>query len=43
MATWIVGIVVVLIVAIAGLGMAPLWVSNMINDSLLPVVQQLMK
>ena len=35
--------VVVLIVAIAGLGMAPLWVSNMINDSLLPVVQQLMK
>lgn len=35
--------VVVLIVAIAGLGMAPLWVSDMINDSLLPVVQQLMK
>ena len=35
--------VVVLIVAIAGLGMAPLWVSNMINDILLPVVQQLMK
>ena len=28
--------VVVLIVAIAGLGMAPMWVSDMINDSVLP-------
>ena len=35
--------VVVLIVAVAGLGMAPLWMSNMIHDSLVPVVQQLMK
>ncbi len=33
--------VVTLIVAIAGLGMAPLWVSNMIQQSLLPVIDQL--
>ena len=35
--------VVTLILAIAGLGMAPLWVSDMINSSLLPVVEQLMR
>ena len=35
--------VITLIVAIAGLGMAPLWVSDMINGSLLPVIEQLTK
>ena len=33
--------VVTLIVAIAGLGMMPLWVSDMIQQSLLPVIEQL--
>ena len=33
--------VVVLIVAIAGLGMVPLWVSDMISYSLIPVIEQL--
>lgn len=32
-----------LIFAVAGLGMAPLWVSDMIHDSVLPIVSQLMK
>ena len=35
--------VIVLIVAIAGLGMAPLWMSDMIHDSLIPVIEQLIK
>lgn len=35
--------VIVLIVAIAGLGMAPLWMSVMIHDSLTPVIEQLIK
>ena len=35
--------VIVLIVAIAGLGMAPLWMSDMIHDSLTPVIEQLIK
>ena len=30
---------IVLIFAIAGIGLAPLWLSNMINDSLLPIIQ----
>ena len=34
--------VVVLIVAIAGLGMAPMWVSNMINDSVLPIISHIL-
>ena len=34
--------VVVLIVAVAGLGMAPMWVSNMINDSVLPVISHIL-
>ncbi len=33
----------VLIVAIAGIGVAPLWLSNMINDSLNPIVNQIMQ
>lgn len=33
--------VVVLIVAIAALGSAPLWISNMISDSMIPVIGQL--
>ncbi|MDP2721849.1 MAG: NADH-quinone oxidoreductase subunit M [Bacteroidales bacterium] len=33
----------VLIVAIAGIGIAPLWLSDMINDSLNPIVHQLMQ
>lgn len=32
-----------LIVAIAGIGVAPLWLSNMINDSLNPIVHQIMQ
>ena len=35
--------VIVLIVAIAGLGMAPLWVSDMIHESLVPIIEQLIK
>lgn len=35
--------VVILIVVIAGIGMAPLWISNMIGDSLNPIVEQLAK
>ena len=35
--------VVCLIVAVAGLGLAPWWISNMIGDSVLPVVSQLMR
>ena len=35
--------VVTLIVAIVALGSAPLWMSNMIHDSLAPVIAQLMK
>ena len=35
--------VIVLIVAIAGLGMAPLWMSDMIHESLAPVIEQLIK
>ena len=34
--------VVVLIVAIAGLGMAPMWVSDMINDSVLPIISHIL-
>ena len=34
--------VVVLIVAIAGLGMAPMWVSDMINDSVLPRISHIL-
>ena len=34
--------VVVLIVAVAGLGMAPMWVSNMINDSVLPIISHIL-
>lgn len=34
--------VIVLIVAIAGLGMAPLWVSDMISDSVLPVISHIL-
>ncbi len=33
--------VICLIVAIAGLGLAPLWVSDMVHDSLLPIVEHL--
>jgi len=33
--------VICLIVAVAGLGIAPLWISNMISDSVLPVVNAL--
>lgn len=32
-----------LIVAIAGIGIAPLWLSDMINDSLNPIVHQIMQ
>ncbi len=32
---------VTLVLAIAGIGMLPLWLSNMIGDSLTPIVQQL--
>ena len=35
--------VVILIVVIAGIGMAPLWISNMIGDSLNPIIEQLAK
>ena len=35
--------VIVLIVAIAGLGIAPLWMSDMIHESLAPVIEQLIK
>ena len=35
--------VVILIVVIAAIGMAPLWISNMISDSLVPVIEQLAK
>lgn len=35
--------VVTLIVVIAAIGMAPLWITNMLSDSLLPVIQQLTK
>ncbi|MFA6745540.1 MAG: NADH-quinone oxidoreductase subunit M [Bacteroides graminisolvens] len=35
--------VICLIVAVAGLGLAPWWISNMIGDSVLPVVSQLMR
>lgn len=41
-ATWFERLsVIVLIIAIAGIGLAPLWVSNMIHDSLLPVITNL--
>ncbi len=33
----------VLITAIAGIGIAPLWLSNMINESLNPIVHQIMQ
>jgi len=33
--------VICLIIAVAGLGLSPLWVSNMIQESVLPVVQHL--
>jgi NADH-quinone oxidoreductase subunit M len=33
--------VITLIVCVAGLGLAPLWISNMISDSVLPVITQL--
>lgn len=33
--------VIVLIIAIVGLGVAPFWISNMINDSVLPVISHL--
>ena len=33
--------VITLIVAIAGLGMAPLWMSNLIQSGLVPVIEQL--
>ena len=33
--------VVVLIAAIAGLGLAPLWVSDMVREGILPIVQHL--
>ena len=33
--------VIVLILAIAGIGLAPLWISDMIRESLLPVVNVL--
>jgi NADH-quinone oxidoreductase subunit M len=32
---------VTLIIAIAGIGMSPLWLSNMINESLIPIVSRL--
>jgi NADH-quinone oxidoreductase subunit M len=32
---------IVLIVSVAGLGLMPFWVSNVINDSVLPVIEQL--
>jgi NADH-quinone oxidoreductase subunit M len=32
---------IVLVLAIAGIGMAPLWLSDMINGSLLPIIQNL--
>ena len=31
-------IAIILIVCVAGLGLAPLWISNMIGDSVLPLV-----
>ena len=34
--------VVVLIVAIAGLGLAPMWVSDMIGDSVLPIIAHIL-
>ncbi len=34
--------VVVLIVAIAGLGLAPMWVSDMISDSVLPIISHIL-
>ena len=34
--------VVVLIVAIAGLGLAPMWVSHMISDSVLPIISHIL-
>ena len=34
--------VVVLIVAVAGLGLAPMWVSDMINDSVLPIISHIL-
>lgn len=34
--------VVVLIVAIAGLGLAPIWVSDMISDSVLPIISHIL-
>ena len=33
--------VIILIACVAGLGLAPLWISNMIGDSVLPVVNLL--
>jgi NADH-quinone oxidoreductase subunit M len=35
--------VIVLIVSIFALGSAPFWISNMIHDSVLPVVGQIIK
>lgn len=32
----------ILIACVAGLGIAPLWISNMIHDSVLPIISQLM-
>jgi NADH:ubiquinone oxidoreductase subunit 4 (subunit M) len=41
-ATWDERVAVIcLIVCVAGLGMAPFWVSHMIGESVLPVVSQL--
>ena len=34
--------VVVLIIAIAGLGLAPLWMSNMISESVLPIISHIL-
>ena len=33
--------VIILIACVAGLGLAPLWMSNMIGDSVLPIVNNL--
>ena len=35
--------VITLIVVIAGIGMAPLWISNMVGDSLVPIIEQFAK
>ena len=33
--------VICLIIAVAGIGLAPLWISDMINGSVLPVIGKL--